>query len=243
MSANGSYESDIHNLIDTHGINFFGAAALTPYQAEIAAEWGELMASFPFGLSIGITLLHPVVDQLPKRLEENSVRLNYRHHAYAIVNERLDLAASQISSILQSAGFHAFPVAASQHTNMEKLSGMISHKMVARLSGLGWIGKSCLLVTPQAGPRVRWATILTDAPLPTRAEILEERCGNCRQCVDICPAGAFTGENFRHGEARAVRYDAHLCNRYLDELEEKQGFPAVCGMCLYICPYGRKRHH
>ena len=166
MPTNDSIHHQVQSIIDHHALNFFGAADLTAYQPEIAVEWGELMASFPLGISIGITLLHPVVDQLPKRLEENSVRFNYRHHAYAIVNERLDLASSRISSILQSAGFQAFPVAASQHTNMEKLSGMISHKMVARLAGLGWIGKSCLLVTPQAGPRVRWATILTDAPLP-----------------------------------------------------------------------------
>ena len=195
MPATHSIKRDIHNLIDSHAINFFGVAALTPYQPEIAAEWGELMASYPQGISIGISLLHPIVDQLPKRLEENSVRFNYRQHAYAIVNERLDLTASLISSTLQSAGFRAFPVSASQQTNKEKLSGMISHKMVARLAGLGWIGKSCLLVTPQAGPRVRWATILTDAPLPVRTEILEERCVNLPPVCRYLP-----GRGFHRGE-------------------------------------------
>ncbi len=33
------------------------------------------------------------------------------------------------------------------------------------MAGLGRIGKSCLLITPEAGPRVHWATVLTDAPM------------------------------------------------------------------------------
>ena len=43
--------------------------------------------------------------------------------------------------------------------------GHLSHKLVAHLAGLGRIGRSCLLLTPGAGPRVRLATVLTNAPL------------------------------------------------------------------------------
>lgn len=34
--------------------------------------------------------------------------------------------------------------------------------------------------------------------------------------------------------------DARKCERFYDEMEA-QGKVAVCGMCLYICPKGRKR--
>ena len=84
--------------------------------------------------------------------------------------------------------------------------GFFSHKLAAHLAGLGWIGKSCLLVTLEVGPRVRWASVLTDAPLMA-GEPLEERCGECRGCVEVCPAGAFSGRSFFFDEPRAARFD------------------------------------
>ena len=110
--------------------------------------------------------------------------------------------------------------------------------MAAHLAGLGWIGKSCLLVTPEAGPRVRWTTVLTDAPLKAGTP-MEMRCGDCHECVDICPVKAFTGRNFIESEPREARYDARRCEKYLKGLEASTGY-GVCGMCLYICPHGKK---
>ena len=145
-----------------------------------------------------------------------------------------------MSSLVQRAGFGAWPVPAAKRVDNARLYAIFSNKMAAHLAGLGWIGKSCLLVTPEAGPRVRWATVLTDAPLPVTGQPMEQRCGSCRQCVDICPVQAFTGEPFRASEPREKRYDAHKCERYFDALRAKDPEAAVCGMCLYVCPHGRK---
>lgn len=46
-------------------------------------------------------------------------------------------------------------------------------------AGLGWIGKQTLLITPEYGPRVMLATVLTDAPFKTAKPITESRCGVC----------------------------------------------------------------
>ena len=42
----------------------------------------------------------------------------------------------------------------------------LPHKTVATRTGLGWIGKNCLLVTKEYGSAVRLSSLLTDAPLP-----------------------------------------------------------------------------
>ena len=89
-------------------------------------------------------------------------------------------------------------------------------------------------------PRVRWATVLTDALLIVTGQPMAQRCGDCLECVEICPVGAFTGEPFRAQDPREVRYDAGKCDLYFDTLEEQGRLP-VCGMCLYVCPYGRER--
>jgi epoxyqueuosine reductase QueG len=58
--------------------------------------------------------------------------------------------------------------------------------------------------------------------------------------VDTCPAHAFTGREFAPGEPREARFDAAACDRYFKDQEKKQGV-AVCGLCLWVCPHGRKK--
>lgn len=230
-------EDDLKSLVEQMGGDFFGIADLRSAREAILAQGGPAIAGFPQAISVGISLHHPVVDQLPQRANRG-VAMTYRHHAYDVVNQRLDHIASRLSSLLQRQGYRALPVPASQTVDDEGLCSIFSHKMAAHLAGLGWIGKSCLLVTPQVGPRVRWATVLTNAFSGAAGEPMTERCGACRECVDICPLGAFTGQPFRAHEPREVRYAAHKCKRYFNAMRETSDV-AVCGMCLYICPFGR----
>jgi epoxyqueuosine reductase QueG len=166
------------------------------------------------------------------------VAISYRQHAYDVVNARLDEMASRMASRLQRLGFAALPVPASKRVDDERICSFFSHKLAAHLAGLGWIGRSCLLVTPQAGPRARWTSVLTDAPLQATGTAMAPQCGECQACVDICPVQAFSGRLFSADEPREARFDAHKCNQYLTDMEKK-GTPPVCGMCLYVCPYGR----
>ena len=101
--------------------------------------------------------------------------------------------------------------------------------MPAHLAGLGWIGKNCLLLTPEFGPRVRFTTVLTDAPLPA-GESKERKCGKCRVCIDACPAGAFHNVEFSAADDVDVRFDTAKCSDY------RVKHP--CGMCVSSCPIG-----
>lgn len=222
------------------GADFFGVADLAPAREAIRQQGGDDLAAFPRAVSLGIALPRAIVDQLPRRME-HAVAQSYRHHAYDLINVRLDLLASQVGSALQRAGHGAYPIPASQIVDDTALAGAFSHKLAAHLAGLGWIGRSCLLITPTHGPRVRWATVLTDAPLAPTGTPMEVRCNNCRQCVEVCPAQAFTGEPFREGEPREARYDARKCQQYLVKMREHNARFGVCGMCLYVCPHGRRR--
>jgi epoxyqueuosine reductase QueG len=139
--------------------------------------------------------------------------------------------------MLQREGFEAYPIPASQRFDDQRICAIFSHKLAANLAGLGWIGKSCLLITPEAGPRIRWVTVLTNAPLISNQELVEDSCGNCSECVDACPVNAFTGVPFHEDEAREVRYDAAKCEKYLNDLDESTGL-ATCGLCIYACPQG-----
>jgi epoxyqueuosine reductase len=221
------------------GADFYGVADLSSAQNFIKKQGNNAVGSYPRAISLGIRLMDSILDQLPKR-DERSVAVNYHHHAYQVINQQLDLMASRLSREIQKKGYQALPIPASERYDDERICAVFSHKLAAHLAGQGWIGKSCLLVTAEACPRVRWITILTDAPLNVTGEPGNEYCGDCTDCVDICPVSAFTGEPFRENEPREVRYDAQKCERYLKNLEKNEPW-AVCGLCVYICPHGRKR--
>jgi len=234
-------QAKLKKMAEELGADFFGIANLSPAQEVIEKHWEKVTAQFPRAISFGIALPHDIVNQQPKRFSSN-VALNYHHHAYNIINQRLDHIASRLSSAIQKEGNRSLPIPATQESIYnEELYGIFSHKMAARFSGLGWIGKCCLLVTPSVGPRARWGSVLTDASLKPTKKPMKDNWGDCHECVDICPTKAFTGESFREEEdPREIRYNAHKCNKYLSKLEKTSAL-GVCGMCLYVCPYGRNK--
>ena len=230
-------DAHIRTLAYSLDADYFGVADLSSAYDAILAQGGERVARYPRAITIGIVLQDSLVDLLPE--DDPAAAILYRHNSYDVVNEALDQVALRVANTLQLAGFDTFPIPASKRTDDDHISGIFSHKLAASLAGLGWIGKSCLLITPDHGPRVRWVTVLTDAPLRPTGSPVESQCGACTACVDICPQQAFTGRPFHRDEPREARFDAATCDLYFRETEKCRTV-AVCGLCLYICPHGRK---
>lgn len=88
--------------------------------------------------------------------------------------------------------------------------GMVSLRVVGCVAGLGELGLSKLLLTPQFGPRQRVFAVLTDAELEQDPLLTEPVCDECGACVRGCPAEAIPRERsvevrvgdhvFRHGD-------------------------------------------
>lgn len=230
--------SQLRSLVLSLGADYFGIADLAPARDAILAQGGERVAKYPRSVVIGIRLQDSIVDLLPEK--DRAGAILYRHTTYDVVNTALDQIALRVAGVLQEEGYAAFPVPASKRTSDEKIAGPFSQKLGAHLAGLGWIGKCCLLVTPDHGPRVRWVNVLTDAPLEPTGSPLKPRCGECTECVDICPVHAFTGRMFLPDEPREARFDAAACDRYYKKLEKELGAAGVCGLCVYVCPHGKK---
>ncbi len=220
------------------GANYFGVADLAPVRQFVTDQGGDFLAEFPFAVSVGIALADGIVDQLYQHLNGNVTR-TYYHHIYDFVAGRLDRTAGELAFQIEQAGYRAIPVPQGHPYDATRLKGLISHKLVAHLAGLGWIGKNCLLITETHGPRVRWVTVLTDAPLASTGRENEDRdrCRSCSLCVDMCPTHAFAGIPFNPGEPVEVRFKTQECRQYLEKREKTYGARA-CGICVYICPHG-----
>lgn len=235
--SNLRLESRLEHRAREMGARFFGVADLGVAREAIVAQGGEFLSAFPRALSMGIALNDGIVDQLPRHKEAEVARTY--DSLYHTVNGSLNRIALRLSTVLNESGFRTLLIPATGWANDEKVQGLFSHKMAARLAGLGWIGPSCLLITPEMGPRVRWVTVLADAPLKAGTPVAN-RCDDCRQCVEACPPKAFTGRPFDPREPREARFDVHRCLEYRIHLRDKVTGVKICGMCVHICPFGRK---
>ncbi|UCE96263.1 MAG: epoxyqueuosine reductase [Candidatus Bathyarchaeota archaeon] len=199
--------------------------------ADLTSLVPEKLSFLKTGVSIAFQLSNAIIDEII-----TGPTLTYAHH-YRTTNQMLDSIATNASNHIQSMGFQAMPLPASQVVNTNELKGLISHKMVATRAGLGWIGKSALLITPTYGPRVRFSSILTDAPLETSKPISESKCGKCMLCVDVCPAKAIKGQNWALSKKREDLIDVNLCHKTTSQNKETFG-EKICGMCISVCPFG-----
>jgi epoxyqueuosine reductase QueG len=229
---------EISNFLENEVVDYIGYANLDNYEAALVQFGGNIVKGYKVGISIGIVLPDSIVDHLPDRNDPN-VSCEYKYHCYDVINDRLNLIASKLSSYLNRKNYRTLPIVVAETTNEEEAMPTISHKMIAHIAGLGWIGKSCLLVTPQHGPRVRFITVLTNAPLEGTDNPLEQRCNNCMECMKICPSQAIKGINYEVQKSREERLDISKCREYFNSMKKDRKWD-VCGMCLYICPYGRK---
>jgi len=234
VNLRGKLESLAKNV----GATYFGIADLIPARQCISEQGGEFLAQFPRAVSHGFVLMDSIVNVLRYHSDAAAIH-TYWYHTHQIVNPCIDSISLMLAQYLDKAGFQAFIVPSSQRVGKTRLAGVFSHKLAAHLAGLGWIGKSALLITPKHGPRVRWGTVLTDAPLEAGMP-MDEMCQDCRTCVEACPVHAFTGQAFDRPRPRSEIFAAEACDRYVSEQEQTIGARA-CGMCVYICPFGRKK--
>jgi epoxyqueuosine reductase len=118
-------------------------------------------------------------------------------------------------------------------------TGPVLERDFAALSGLGWQGKSTMVIHPRMGTFFLLAAILTTLDLPAD-EPMPDHCGKCTRCITACPTGAITAPR---------QLDARLCISYLT-IENKGAIPEAlrplmgdriygCDDCLDACPWNR----
>ncbi|TAF21752.1 MAG: tRNA epoxyqueuosine(34) reductase QueG [Verrucomicrobia bacterium] len=119
-------------------------------------------------------------------------------------------------------------------------TGPVLEKPVAAAAGLGWQGKSTILIHRGAGTWLFLGVILTTLELEASDKKEPDRCGSCTRCIDACPTAAIIAP---------YQMDARKCLAYLT-IEHKGAIPVEyrealgdrvfgCDDCLDVCPWNK----
>jgi ferredoxin len=141
----------------------------------------------------------------------------------------LGFVANRIARYLRKRGYSA--------DAGHPLMGPAVYTPLSQMAGLGWLGRSGLLITPEHGPRVRLAAVFTNIenlPFSTHNDHawIADFCAKCGQCIRKCPTQAIYETPIHHKTGRVTCIDNDRCFPYFSD---EHG----CSVCIKVCPFNK----
>jgi epoxyqueuosine reductase QueG len=180
-------------------------------------------------ICIGITYRDPIIKHIDS---VDSGEVDYQvWNKYAREYDRLNQILNQMSRDI-AGRFEGIPLKATiggmigqiNHVH-DYFDMVISHRIVAENSGLGWRGKNQLTIHKKFSCAIRFATIIVPYELDW-GEKSEPKCGSCSACEDACSF-------IRHREILPDYREN--CRRYMLFLKSMGIEKDICGKCIKAC--------
>lgn len=148
---------------------------------------------------------------------------------HKLIRKRLQKLADKIQTEIGEFGYRVFTD-----------SAPVLEKALAENAGLGWMGKHTNLINRGCGSWFFLGEIYTDIPFDASTTKIENHCGSCNACIEICPTQAIIAP---------YKLDARRCISYLT-IELKGAIPVEfrksignriygCDDCQLVCPWNR----
>lgn len=203
-----------------------GAAGEMEWMARGAEKRGDLQKVLPGAQSVIVVALNYFQGEPKGATPGRIARYAWGEDYHELMMQKLE----KLSALL------------AEHGGTQKCyvdTGPILERDFAAEAGIGWHGKSTMLIDPKLGTWFFLGEILTTLELAAGAP-QEARCGTCQRCIVACPTGAITEPH---------RLDARRCISYLT-IELKGPIPLElrpfigdriygCDDCLDACPWNR----
>jgi len=114
-------------------------------------------------------------------------------------------------------------------------TGALVDRAVAERAGIGWSGKNCSIITPEFGSYVYLGELITNIPFAPDKP-MEDECGDCRLCLDVCPTGALI-EGGQLDSQRCIAFLTQTKGMLPDEFRTHIGNRLYgCDTCQTVCP-------
>lgn len=107
--------------------------------------------------------------------------------------------------------------------------------------GLGWIGRNSLLITPEYGSFVVLGELIVNLESNRySAPFDDNRCGECRRCMDSCPTGAIVDSRVIDTRRCISRLTVERSIGSVDPDTDLHGWIFGCDACQSVCPHNQK---
>lgn len=202
----------VKSLAKTIGADLVGIAPIERFDG--APEFSRPQNLIPDAQSVIVIakrmLRTPQDIYLSRRSRYPNQRFNGR-----FLWDFLDETTYYLAYHLEDQGYSACPIPANLFYDFHEGHPQLSHKHAAMAAGLGTIGWSSLLITPQYGAAVQLASLITNARLDPDPMIEKDLCNKCYKCMQVCPTEvrdpeelasfAIDGKTYYHAKYRKLR--------------------------------------
>jgi epoxyqueuosine reductase QueG len=212
FTADNDFIKEFEDYAHSLGISSIGYTLLTP---DLLIR--DKFIQYPFTIVLTIEMGKDIIETPPG---EDAKDLN--DTAYV----KLGILTTKLSDYLRKNGF-ATEIA-------HPYGGLVNFSALGQEAGLGYIGESGLLITPELGPRQKISAIFTsisNLPIKENNEHawIPEYCDKCGKCVKACPE-------------KALIEKETCCGGKEIELIQKNciGCSQGCTYCIEACPFEEK---
>ena len=172
----------------------------------------------------------------PELLKRAPTYLSYR--AAFIIYEQQCLLQSWLQEFMRALGYMCL----GWHRITSSLGSSTGFGVMA---GLGEMGRTMHLITPEQGQTERVFTAITDLPLAPGKPVdfgANTFCKTCKKCADLCPAGAIPPATepswqkrdfYQRSGVKAWYRNEPACRAYMYQVDNS------CGVCIAVCPFSK----
>jgi len=206
MKADLELTNETESFVIDQGADLVGVAPVERFQnAPEGYRPCDYMPDATCVVSIGIHINDGVCDVWGEYIEPGRSVTPYLFYGYGLLNLELGRIANRVAKRLEYAGYKSLTFPPTWAISMYRSMGLLnpdymgadfSHRHAAVAAGLAEFGWNGLALTPVFGARVRFNSVITNAPLASSAMYegpaicQPERCKYL--CVRDCPAEALS---------------------------------------------------
>ncbi|MEN6573066.1 4Fe-4S binding protein, partial [Methanobacterium aggregans] len=210
--ADDKFIKEFEDLAHSKGVKSIGYTQLTP---ELLIK--DKFIQYPNVIVLTMEMSKELIETPPG---DKTQELNDAHYA------KLGNLTYELSDYLRQNGY-ATEVA-------HPYGGVVKFSALGQKAGLGFIGQSGLLITPEIGPRQKISAIFVSiANLPIKDENehawISEYCEKCGKCIKACPEKALIEKETCCG-GKEVEFIQKVCI----------GCSQGCTYCIEACPFDEK---
>jgi epoxyqueuosine reductase len=214
-------KQELQGLALANGMKYFGIASVDRFaNLPEGHRPNDLLPRAQSVLVMGVVIPEGAIQGNLKAYEGlRHAIFTYVVYGYNKINDQLDWAALQaIFHLEKKYKQKAYGIPASKPRDEKVFMGAMSNRYAAVCAGLGEFGWSGFVLTPQVGARVRWISVITEAPMePDPLYKGPKLCdtGKCHVCVEACPTRALSRDKGVEVQIKDYRTSYSLRNKPL----------------------------